>query len=1126
MASIPSNFNWRAYLYYNPDVKNAGLNTKELAEQHYSQYGQQEGRNYTLPNFNPEQYLQANEDLKNAFGQNTDYATEHYINYVLSGKEQRPLTPTAPAPTTPVTPTPTTPGSNKQSYSLNPEDTTLYTNYVTKYPDLLQGWNDLSTEAQKNYSSIADYGFYHWNYGGGKKETGRDLGGIPSSTAIVTKNLTETINNIYSVYNNAAPTAEELAYWIKEAKTRNLTNQELAEEIKPTKVNFATNEEISTIPGITYDPTKRTWVRGPEKTDYPTDQSKIDLLPTNTAQTYWAGFSIPMQYGYKPTKADYVTFENYSKQDAKNAQANQNYVNYNNSIDSLNTSNAALNKKNTEKNTLYNTLFSTISRTSEGEYVAQRNAIRDIIKNSSTLSDSEKATFQANIEANFKNFYKTEKLKTWNTNLGAEPLYGNFDAKFYKEQNNRAAETAWKQAVADDDLDIVDRYGENGFYLQHYTSIGRKAGIRGNEAEATEAAGNYKELKPTDQDIAAVRDLQLGLPGAEKGTQADRLLGIKEVASAWEAAKNNDPYWSQLAKEKYLNPNDKEQFAVLFRLSNRPEDKQVAFNYNLNTGSGITELEDVINQAGGEKMQIDVKKFSALTQNVLKDTIAEMKKAKVKEQNLSLYKGFSTFGDILSINQQLSDSILGDTGVGGILSFTGGDKAEKSLEKGLEKLTGIQNNTTYNWQKWFDETLKTKYEQDLSLGYKEEDVQKQIDIDKEFAKNYIDGYLKPRFDTSRSMDEFTEYMAVRQEEQNPFQTQDLINAMQLTAQKRADLFLTQVQQAGDRSFDSEFYFNPTGDKAREAVYADQKAAVEKDWEEAKAAIKADKGDSYWEQQAYRFGVDVNDKAQFARMHFQIKGQGKGYDAAEDILNPSKVNDEIYTKILPALKDQAEKSGMTPWVNFIKPEEFADEMLKGIDPVKNKDAWDKLLEKTGLTGFTGTVDEFKKYIIDALRSNTATQIRENIKYLQKKKEDPTQELLGVTYIDRPEDVGTGQATADTELYKIFQQAGFQGTEENFYKEFMPDVNVEDMKLLNIGATNKKLSLSNFNAKDPYEALMSLEDLSEDDSSSTSKTTSEKDTEEDSPFKISIDDTEDTTETDTGQSFLGKYASLFK
>ena len=136
------------------------------------------------------------------------------------------------------------------------------------------------------------------------------------------------------------------------------------------------------------------------------------------------------------------------------------------------------------------------------------------------------------------------------------------------------------------------------------------------------------------------------------------------------------------------------------------------------------------------------------------------------------------------------------------------------------------------------------------------------------------------------------------------------------------------------------------------------------------------------------------------------------------------------------------------------------------------------------------------------------------------------MLGVTYIDRPEDVGTGQATADTELYKIFQQAGFQGTEENFYKEFMPDVNVEDMKLLNIGATNKKLSLSNFNAKDPYEALMSLEDLSEDDSSSTSKTTSEKDTEEDSPFKISIDDTEDTTETDTGQSFLGKYASLFK
>jgi hypothetical protein len=34
------------------------------------------------------------------------------------------------------------------------------------------------------------------------------------------------------------------------------------------------------------------------------------------------------------------------------------------------------------------------------------------------------------------------------------------------------------------------------------------------------------------------------------------------------------------------------------------------------------------------------------------------------------------------------------------------------------------------------------------------------------------------------------------------------------------------------------------------------------------------------------------------MHFQIIGQGKGYDAAEDILTAGVVKDFIYSKILP------------------------------------------------------------------------------------------------------------------------------------------------------------------------------------------------------------------------------------
>jgi hypothetical protein len=42
-------------------------------------------------------------------------------------------------------------------------------------------------------------------------------------------------------------------------------------------------------------------------------------------------------------------------------------------------------------------------------------------------------------------------------------------------------------------------------------------------------------------------------------------------------------------------------------------------------------------------------------------------------------------------------------------------------------------------------------------------------------------------------------------------------------------------------------------KAREGAYADQASTVAADWEAAK------NGDEYWKSQAYRFGVNIEDK---------------------------------------------------------------------------------------------------------------------------------------------------------------------------------------------------------------------------------------------------------------------------
>ena len=779
----------------------------------------------------------------------------------------------------------------------------------------------------------------------------------------------------------------------------------------------------------------------------------------------------------------------------------------NNSYRDLNTTNATTNKSNEVKNAAYDRTVTLANNTKGGDYVSQRDTLRNI----QGLDGQTKNT----LENYYKAFYSTEKLQQWDPSLGAKPPYGEFDSSYYKTQSPAAAQQ-WASAVANDDIDITQRYGEGGFYLQHYTTQGKPAGVRGNKAEATAAANQYVEKAPTDADLQAARTIQLGV---DTDTQTDRLLKIPTVASEWEKAKGGDSYWKEQAKEKFLDVNKADEFAALFRLSDRPEDQIIRLNYNANAGYGITELEDALGEAVGEKVLVDVKRFGALTQDVLKQTIDEMKKAKAREQNISMFKGFGAFSEISDINKELSNSILGDSGIGGVLSFMGGDKAQESLEKSLTKVTGVNtNNTIYNWQKWFDDTLKTKYDENLELGYTTDEAKEQVKIEASFAKDFVDKYLTPRFNESRSMDEFVEYLDVRQSEQNPFQTQDILNAAKLVADVRAQKYLDDVKATPGRYFDSNFYFSPTGDKAREGAYADQASTVAADWEAAK------KGDEYWKSQAYRFGVNIEDKDAFARMHFQVKGQGKGYDPADDILNASKVSDYIYTQILPALKEETLKSG-TIFGQFITPEEFADEMLRGLNP-DDKSTWDEVLKRYGMDTFKGTIDELKEYVKETLRTGSAQDIRDNIKYLNDKREKPTQQTLGVTYIERPEDYKDEQAKPQTELYKTFQSSGFQGTEDEFYENFFPDMDRSEQALLTKSGKDSSLKTTGLDFSDPFASLGTLESFFEADK--TEETEDKPEPKTNSYFRIAMGEDEDepTTKSKSGSAILGEFTSMFK
>jgi len=270
-------------------------------------------------------------------------------------------------------------------------------------------------------------------------------------------------------------------------------------------------------------------------------------------------------------------------------------------------------------------------------------------------------------------------------------------------------------------------------------------------------------------------------------------------------------------------------------------------------------------------------------------------------------------------------------------------------------------------------------------------------------------------------------------------------------------------------------------------------------------------------------VALLNKDAFARMHFQIKGQGLGYDAAEDILNAGKVQDQIYNNILSSLKEEALRQGSV-FGQFITPEEFADEMLRGLDP-NDKSSWQEVLQRYGLTDFKGTVDELKQYVVETLRTGSAQDIREQIKYLNEKRQRPTQQVLGLTYIERPEDYKDEMATPQTELYKTFQSAGYQGTEDEFYNNFFPDLDRSEQTILTKAGSDKALQSYGLDLSDPFASLGTIESFFDEGTTGSKEEGGDTSA---SFFRLGLDDEDEETDykSKTGTQILGEFTSMFK
>ena len=769
------------------------------------------------------------------------------------------------------------------------------------------------------------------------------------------------------------------------------------------------------------------------------DGSNAELSPGK----YWAiinalnAAGIPNTGDHPHEKALTAAVDNLQAENSGKKQYNDWVEGYNKNVDA--------------KNAIYDKVIQIANTTKGGDYLLQKDALSKLTIDAKALEIDTNDLLDT-----YNDFYKTEKINTWDTSKGAQPPNSKekgFDSDYYLKENPDVL-AKWEEAKKEGDLDVLATYTTpQAFALWDYTTVGKAAGKRGNAADILNLVNDYVEKAPTD---------------AEKQAIKDDLLGI-----SYQQLKGYAPQKSDV--EKVLEGG----FEAL-------QEGEVA--------KGDTLLESIVGEEIGQDVIKKTNQFGALAQDTLKETIAEMQQAKKKELMLDVIGNFSGFNEVLNFNKTLAEGLLGDTGIGGVLGMTGDTKTLNKIEEGLKGLTGANNSTIYNWQQWFDNELSKKYSQDLELGLTEGEAEKQVQIEADFAKQYIEQYLQPKFNESKSMSQFVEYIDVFDPEgkfQNPLQTQDILNAAVDAADLQNKTYLEQLNALKDATFDPVFYFNPNDNiqsqqakeladsKSLQELYTKQADTVASDWEEAKKQVQ--QKDGYWYDQAYKYGVDVNDKNAFAKLHYQTVGNQQGFDPVENFATNAKIQDYIYMKVLPAIKNKT--ATMSVFGNFLKPKDISDQLFAagGVDP-EDKSTWTKMLDLFKLKDFDGSFADLETYVIETLSGNSALEIQNKIKDLKKEGITPTQDNLGVYYIPKAEDTAT-EAEPKTSLYATFKGAGFKGTEDEFYEEFFPDLSKEEQQLLSKDGLKGFLDLD---LSDPYEALGSIESLlaGDDDEDKTS------------------------------------------
>lgn len=369
-----------------------------------------------------------------------------------------------------------------------------------------------------------------------------------------------------------------------------------------------------------------------------------------------------------------------------------------------------------------------------------------------------------------------------------------------------------------------------------------------------------------------------------------------------------------------------------------------------------------------------------------------------------------------------------------------------------------------------------------------------VNVDSQFARDFINDYLRPRFNASKSINEFINFINVDEEFQNPFQTQTTQDSLNNLATQKTQEFLNNLKPVNE-TFNAQFFENPffnrpvEEQKAADGSRYERKLEFQKDFF-ASELKKAQAGDPKYINALLTRGVSVEpsltsdgslvysiNKAGFARTLFDITRGGKDIEGNEILLDgapitfaafdnpidPDRIKQFQNFDLIPSLIGQVERDGTSVFGDFISPEEFTEGVLDdaGIGP--NTPAGRQL----ALAGGDDELDDIRNTISSVIAGDQTVELRERIKELADAGEEITQKTLGVDYIERETDK-EGSGRAGDGLFGIFQQAGFRGTEKEFYESFFPGQSKEEVKA-EFGDFDL---LSGLNTSSPQAALSSI------------------------------------------------------